>query len=149
MSEYIIRETTDFLSLSTLFRESKLGVSIEERMPDSILKLWRMDNSVNGNLMAAVSLEIRGGVYCLGDLAVRNDIQSKGYGKIMQSVVFDEAKRLGIKELWVCAKKPEYYVRCGWQKTRWEEAPNIAVYCSNCDMRDLSCHPEILKYTLE
>ena len=58
MKEYIIRETTDFLSLSTLFHESGMGVTIEERMPDRILKMWRMDDALTGELMAAVTLDI-------------------------------------------------------------------------------------------
>lgn len=116
MKDYIIRETTDFLSLSTLFHESGMGVTIEERMPDRIVKMWRMDDAQSGRLLAAVTLEIRDGVYSLGDIAVRNDVQAKGYGRIMQSVVFDEAKKLGIKEIWACAKEPEYYIRCGWER---------------------------------
>ena len=53
MKEYIIRETDDFLSLSTLFHESGMGVNIEERMPDRVIKMWRMDNARTGELMAA------------------------------------------------------------------------------------------------
>lgn len=58
MEEYIIRETEDFLSLSTLFHESGMGVSIEERMPDRVIKMWRMDDPKTGVLMAASTLEI-------------------------------------------------------------------------------------------
>lgn len=149
MKDYIIRETTDFLSLSTLFHESGMGVTIEERMPDRIVKMWRMDDAQSGRLLAAVTLEIRDGVYSLGDIAVRNDVQAKGYGKIMQSVVFDEAKKLNIKEIWACAKEPEYYIHCGWEQMEWEESPNIAVYCSACSKRGTVCHPKIMKYTFE
>ena len=56
MKEYIIRETDDFLSLSTLFHESGMGVNIEERMPDRVIKMWRMDNARTGELMAALIL---------------------------------------------------------------------------------------------
>lgn len=149
MKDYIIRETTDFLSLSTLFHESGMGVTIEERMPDRIVKMWRMDDALSGKLLAAVTLEIRDGVYSLGDIAVRNDVRAKGCGRIMQSVVFDEAKKLGIKEIWACAKEPEYYIHCGWERMEWEESPNIAVYCSACSKRGTVCHPKIMKYTFE
>ncbi len=148
MKEYIIRETDDFLSLSTLFHESGMGVNIEERVPDRVLKMWRMDNAQTGELMAAVTLEIRDGAYSLGDIAVRNGIHSKGYGKIMQSIVFDEARRLGVTELWACAKEPEYYLHCGWEKMPWDESPKISVYCSTCAKRGTLCHPEIMRYSL-
>ena len=149
MKEYIIRETDDFLSLSTLFHESGMGVNIEERMRDRVIKMWRMDNARTGELMAAVTLEIRDGAYSLGDIAVRDTVQSKGYGRIMQSIVFDEAKTLGVKEIWACAKEPEYYIHCGWERMDWEDSPNIAVYCSTCDKRGTTCHPQLMKYTFK
>lgn len=149
MKEYTINETEDFLSLSTLFHESGMGVSIEERMPDRIIKMWRMDSAGTGELMAASTLEMRAGVYCLGDIAVRNDLHCKGYGRIMQDAVFEEARKRNIKELWACAKEPDYYTHCGWVKMNWDDAPCIAVYCSTCGKRGTACHPEIMKYTLE
>lgn len=149
MEKYIISDTEDFLSLSTLFHESGMGVAIEERKPDRVVKMWRMDDARTGKLLAAVTLEIRGGAYSLGDIAVHKDAQSMGYGKIMQSLVFEEAKKLGVKEIWACAKEPDYYIHCGWEKMKWEESPNIAVYCSSCNKRGTSCHPEIMKYTFK
>lgn len=149
MKEYIISTTTDFLSLSTLFHESGMGVNIEERMPERVLKMWRLDDASTGRLLAAVTLEIRGGVYSLGDIAVHESAQSKGYGRILQSIVFDKAKKLGATEIWACAKEPDYYIHCGWQQMKWEDSPNIAVYCSTCQKRGASCHPEIMKYTLK
>ena len=148
MEEYIIRETEDFLALSTLFHESGMGVAIEDRVPERVIKMWRMDDPQTGELMAASTLEMRAGVYSLGDIAVRNDLHCKGYGKVMQNVVFTEARKRGIKELWACAKEPAYYEHSGWQKMDWDTAPKIAVYCSTCGKRGTLCHPEIMKYTL-
>lgn len=149
MDNYIIRETTDFLALSTLFHESGMGVAIEERVPDRVIRMWRMDDKKTGALMAAATLEMRDGVYSLGDIAVRGDLHCTGYGRVMQNVVFAEARKRGIKELWACAKEPDYYMHCGWQKMDWDAAPNIAVYCSSCGKRGTLCFPEIMKYTLE
>lgn len=149
MDEYIIRETTDFLALSTLFHESGMGVAIEERVPDRVIKMWRMDDLQTGELMAASTFEVRDGVYTLGDIAVRQDLHRKGYGKVMQKLVFDEAKKNGVREIWACAKEPAYYMQCGWQKMDWDASPNIAVYCSTCGKRGTLCHPEIMKYTLD
>ncbi|MCR5781818.1 MAG: hypothetical protein K6G90_03675 [Clostridia bacterium] len=148
MEEYIIRETEDFLALSTLFHDSGMGVKIEERMPDRIIKMWRMDDPLTGELMAAVTLEMRSGVYTLGDIAVRSDLRCRGYGKVMQAVVFGEAGKRGIRELWACAKEPQYYARNGWQRMDWDASPRIAVYCDACGKRGKECHPEIMKYSL-
>ncbi len=148
MEKYIIRETDDFLTLSTLFSESGMGVKIEDRAPERIIKMWRMDDKETGELMAASTLEIRGGVYSLGDIAVRKDLFNNGYGKVMQQVVFSEARALGVKEIWACAKEPDYYRRCGWKTMDWDSSPKIAVYCSDCGKRGKQCRPEIMKYSL-
>ncbi len=148
MEEYTIRETVDFFALSTLFHDSGMGVKIEDRMPERILKMWRMDDPQTGELMAASTLEVRDGMYSLGDIAVRRDLRHKGYGTVMQNAVFAEARKRGIRELWACAKEPAYYLRCGWQKMNWDESPKIAVYCDSCGRRGTDCHPEIMKYAL-
>lgn len=146
MSEFEIKETNDFYSLSVLFHNSGMGVKIEERCPDRIIKMWRMDDKNTGELMAAVTLEMRSGVFTLGDIAVRKDLHRMGYGRMMQNVVFEEAKKRNIKELWACAKEPEYYLHSGWQKMSWDKAPDIAIYCTSCEKRNRECHPEIMKY---
>ena len=146
MIDYIIKETDDFYSLSTLFHNSGMGVKIEERRPDRIIKMWRMENEQTGELMAAVTLEMRDGVFTLGDIAVRNDLHRMGYGKIMLNVVFQEAEKRGINELWACAKEPEFYIHNGWYKENWVKSPKIAIYCDECPKRNTLCHPEIMKY---
>lgn len=148
MDKYIIRETEDFFALSTLFHDSGMGVKIEDRMPERIIKMWRMDDAQTGELMAAATLEMRDGVYSLGDIAVRRDLRHKGYGMIMQHVVFREAQSRGIRELWACAKEPAYYLHSGWQKMNWDESPRIAVYCDSCGKRGRDCRPEIMRFTL-
>lgn len=148
MSCFEIKETDDFLSLSTLFHNSGMGVKIEERCPDRIVRMWRMDDKETGELMAAVTLEIRDGVFTLGDIAVRDDLHHLGYGKVMLGVVYEEAKRRNICELWACAKEPEFYAHNGWTRMDWDSSPNIAIYCTTCEKRNCICHPEIMKYVL-
>ena len=76
MEDYIIRETDDFLSLSTLFHESGMGVKIEERMPDRIIKMWRMDDALTGKLIAAVTF-----VICMTGLVLGKTVGTKLAGR--------------------------------------------------------------------
>ena len=147
--EYIIRETDDFLALSTFFQKNGLGVDIEERKPERIIKMWRMEDAQTGLLMAAVTLEERGGVYALGDIAVNGDTRGHGYGAVMQQLVFRQARNMGIRTLWACAKEPKYYLHHGWQIVDWDDAPDIAVYCSTCAKRGKECIPQKMRYTLD
>lgn len=148
MSNYKITETDNFHELSSFFNSSGMGVAIEERAPERVIKMWRMQDSDTGELMAASTFEVRDGVYCLGDIAVRGDLQKKGYGHIMQDVVFEEAVKHGATEIWACAKEPLFYKKLGWVVMDWDSSPEIAVYCSSCGKRGTLCHPEIMKHTL-
>ena len=146
--DYRIVETDDFLSLSTLFHNSGMGVPISERKPERIIKMWRMEHAETGELMAAVTLEKRDGVYSLGDIAVDKKFRKHHFGRTMQDVIFAEARRRNIKELWACARLPEYYIRCGWEPMDWDTAPKIAVYCTDCGKRGKGCHPQIMRFAL-
>ncbi len=145
---YVIRETEEYYPLSVLFHESGMEVEINKVPPAGMVKMWRLEDAKTGELISAVTLQIRDGVYTLGDLAVREDYRSEGYGKLMQNVVFDEARKMGIKELWGSAKVPEYYYRFGWEKMDWDASPRVAVNCHNCRKRGTECFPAILRIML-
>ena len=146
---YSVRETEDFHALSVFFRENGLGVLIEAEKPERILKMWRLEDTQTGELLAAVTLEMRGGVYTLGDIAVQKAMRGKGFGAVLQQTVFQQARRMGIHTLWACAKEPEYYLRHGWQEADWDSSPDIAVYCSGCAKQGVACHPKKMQKSLD
>ncbi len=148
MEEYIIRETDDFYPLSVLFKENGIGVEISTAAPEKIVKMWRMDDPITGELMASSTLEIRDDVYTLGNIAVREDLHGKGYGKIMQDIVLDHARSLGVGEVWACAKEPDFYKNLGWEALDWDTAPAIDTHCVACGKRGTICNPEKMRYTL-
>ena len=145
---YVIAETDDYYTLSSFFKDCGLEVPVARETPANMVKMWRMDDRETGDLMAAVTLEIRDHVYVLGDLGVRKDLRNSGYGKLLQSIVFNEARKRGIHELWGSAKVPTYYYPIGWKKMDWNASPQVAKKCSACWRRGSGCHPEILKIEL-
>lgn len=145
---YRIQETNDFYPLSLLFRDSGMEIQPSHEPPAGLIKMWRLEDAGTGELLAAVTMETRDGVPVLGDLGVRPDLQRTGCGKLLQEVVFDEARRMGIRTLWGSAKVPDYYCRLGWERVDWDSAPRIAVNCDGCTRRGDTCHPAILKRTL-
>lgn len=145
---YIIKETTDYYPLSVLFHESGMEIEISDTPPAGMVKMWRLEDSRTAELIAAVTLQIRDSVYTLGDLAVKEEHRSEGYGKIMQHTVFEEARKMGIKELWGSAKVPDYYYRLGWQQMDWDTSPQVAVNCHHCSRRGKTCFPAIIKMPL-
>ena len=111
MISYVIKETDDFYSLAQFFSENGLETSIQKTTPEGIVKMWRLEHSESGELIAAATLQMRSDVHTLGDLAVREDFRGQGFGKLMQKLVFEEARKLGITELWGNAKVPAYYLK--------------------------------------
>ena len=145
---YVISETENFYPLSVLCHESGMEIEIGENPPDGTIKMWRMDDVKTGELIASVTLQIRDHVYTLGTLAVRQDRRNEGFGKAMQAVVFEEARRIGIKEIWGSAKVPDYYYRLGWERMDWDTSPKVGVSCQSCASRGRQCFPAIIKMAL-
>lgn len=144
-----IRETEDYWTLTSFFHDCGMEVEPTKTVPSYIkmVKMWRVDD-VAGNLIAAATLEIRDGVYTLGDLGVRKDHRRSGYGRKLQAIVFNEARRRGVKTLWCSGKVPKYYEKIGWKRQDWDSSPCIAVNCSKCSRRGRDCFPAILTYEL-
>lgn len=145
----VIKETTDYYPLSVLFHNSEMGIEISHTTPEGMVKMWRMEDSETGDLLAAVTLQIRDGVYTLGDLAVKAGHRSEGYGWQMQQTLFAEAARMGLKELWSCAKVPDYYLRFGWQRMDWDTSPKIDINCHTCSRLGTTCHPSVIRKVIE
>lgn len=145
---YIIKETEDYYPSSVLFDALDIKIEISHTAPAGTVKMWRMDDAVTGLLMAAATLQIRDGVYVLGQLAVTKENQKRGYGEILQNIVFSEAKKMGIAELWGNAKFPEYYYRFGWEKMDWDTSPKISTRCDDCESRGKTCFSEKLRKKL-
>ena len=148
MISYVIKETDDFYSLAQFFSENGLETSIQKTTPEGIVKMWCLEHSESGELIAAATLQMRSDVYTLGDLAVREDLRGQGFGKLMQKLVFEEARKLGITELWGNAKVPAYYLKLGWEIVDWESAPNISLSCKTRPQRGVKCFPEIIRIGL-
>lgn len=145
---YAIEETKDFYPLSVLCHESGMEVEIGRTPPEGTVKMWQMRDTKTGELIAAVTLQIRDHVYVLGTLAVRQDRRNEGLGRAMQAAVFEEARKMGIQELWGSAKVPDYYCRLGWERMDWDASPKVGACCQSCGRRGRECFPAIIKITL-
>lgn len=148
MTDYIIKETDNYYPLSVLFDELGMKIPVSETAPEGTVKMWRLEDAATGELRATTTMQIRDGVYVLGQLAVKEEYQSRGYGRILQAIVFDEARKMGLTELWGNAKIPEYYYPFGWEKMDWDASPRIALTCHECSKRGTDCFPEILRKVL-
>jgi N-acetylglutamate synthase-like GNAT family acetyltransferase len=141
-----ITETADYYALTVLFKECGLDIKVEERPPEGVLKMWRCTVG-KGELLAGAVLQFKDGRYVLKDLAVKDGWRKEGIGKAMMRTVLKEAKACGAKEIWGCAKVPEYYTGKGWQIVPDEGAPVISD-CQNCEQYLKVCFPRIIRKKL-
>ena len=146
--EYVIKETDDYYPLSVLLNSSGLGIDIQKEDPPGIIKLWRLEEKKTGVLAGTAVLQLRDGVPCLGGLAVAERFRNDGCGSILQNHLFEEARRLGYRELWICAKSPEYYSKFGWETEDWDRSPEVAIWCPTCPKFGKSCHPKKMRKIL-
>ena len=141
-----IAETEDYHALTVLFKECGLDVKIEEFPPEGVRKMWACTAGYDELLGGAV-LQEKDGRFILKDLAVKDGWRKEGIGKALMKTVLKEAKDLGAKEIWGCAKVPEYYTGKGWETVPDEEAPAISD-CQQCGQYLSTCFPRIIRKKL-
>ena len=142
-----IVETKDYYSLSKLFHDSGLEVEIEEETPPETLKMWRCEDEESGELLGGAVLQFKSGCYVLEDLAVTERLRGTGIGLQLMNTALNEAKARGAKEIWSCAKVPEYYLTKGWVEMDRVTSPEIS-HCQSCPQFNDSCFPCIIKKVL-
>ena len=141
---YEIKETQSFYPLSLLYQDSGLEVKPSREAPAGTEKLWRCEEKGTGKLVAAATLQKRKGYFVLAHLAVCEDWRGKGLGKLLLTVVEEEAKARGAQEIWLVGKVPDFYAQYQWQTVPREAAPDIS-RCLTCEQFEVSCFPSIMK----
>ncbi len=141
---YRISKATDFLPLSELFHHSGLEVEPSERTPEETLRMWKCEDADTGELLAAATIQYKSGCYVLEHLAVKERCRGTGLGKELLEIAEEELRRQGAKEMWLCAKVPEFYQQYGWIEVPRETAPQIS-NCQKCAQFNKSCFPSIMK----
>lgn len=141
---YPIRPVTDCGDLLKLYYESGLDGAPDGPTGEVIGHL-RCDDDT-GRLVGGATIVNKGGLCVLDYLAVRDDMRGCGIGARLLGAAEDEAKRLGIKTMWLCGKVPAFYKKYGWVTASAADAPLIS-HCQSCPKFHVSCSPEIMKKT--
>ena len=144
---YRIIETMDYYPLSELFHNSGLEVVIENEPKPGTLKMWRCEDEETNELLGAAVLRFKNDCYVLEDLAVAEHVRRTGIGLRLMNTVLDEAKARGAKEIWGCAKVPEYYLTKGWMEMDRATSPEVS-NCQSCHQFNKTCFPCIIKKML-
>ena len=144
---YKIKETNNYLSLSTLFHNSGMEVEIEETTPAENLKMWSCEDTETGRLLGGCVLQYKSDCFVLEDLAVVEDQRCAGIGQKLMQIALDEAVSRGATEIWGCAKVPAYYLSKGWHEMDRATSPQIS-HCQSCEQFNSTCFPCIIRKEL-
>lgn len=146
--KYRIIETEDYYSLAVLFKESGLEVNPEEVKPESIIKMWRCENSQSGELLGGAIVQLLNNIYVLKDFAITEKHRNCGIGKELLFHVEQEIAKLGIKEMWLVGKVPDYYQKYGWERVAFEDSPQI-FKCFTCEQYNKTCFPSVMRKDID
>ncbi len=106
----------------------------------------------NGRIVAACSLHVVGwqGMAEIKSLVVSEACHKKGIGRRLVRACLDEAKPLGLKQVFALTFAPEFFRKMGFRKISKDKLPHkIWSDCLNCVFFPNKCNEEALSYRLK
>lgn len=137
-----IIETGNYLELVPLFTDSGLEVHMEGDAPADMITCWKAETP-DGAIAGGISIELRGGEFVIGDIAVREDLRSFDLGTALLKKAMARIDRLGGSRIYLAAKAPLFFEKFGFRNIPEEQVPEI-FFCKTCEERGVSCHPEFM-----
>lgn len=119
---------------SVLFTPERHAVEYDENHPDDRahgnLPLLLIED---GRPVAVARLDVRREIAVVRLVAVTSGEQRRGYGKVLNALIDEEARRRGVKTLRVNAAPDAvgFYEKAGWQTADWD-ATELTGLASDC-----------------
>ncbi len=129
-------------------RELAVGAGLEvSEHPAPPLALW---GAYDGRrLVGVVSLDEDAGLPVIGWIAVAESARGRGLGRLLLATVEDEARRRGIRTLWVTARAPGFYLSMGYGLVEaGEEQEQLLAGCRDCPQLGTICRPRAMSKRL-
>lgn len=143
----IITETDDYQSLIEFFVNNGLEFSVDDEVPTDLVKLWKVTDQKDRNLVGGCVLAQREGRFICDGIATDPKIRGLGVGERLLHTMLDEARKLGADSLYLVARAPGFFAKYGFLAIPRENAPTF-FECFSCSQYGVSCHPEVMRLTL-
>ncbi|WP_022669595.1 N-acetyltransferase [Hippea alviniae] len=104
----------------------------------------------NGNVIGISSLRIfYPHLAEIRSIAIDENYQNMGIGKMLVSACIEEAKRLGVKNVFALTFKKEFFLKLGFKPIDKKELPSNKIWedCINCPLFP-NCKEEAVIYSL-
>ena len=98
------------------------------------IKEYLVAESADGAIVGTVSLKVYSTTLAeLAALAVRDDQQGRGVGRALVATLLDDARALGIVEVFALTRKPVFFLRMGFRSAGKEQFPlKVWADCARC-----------------
>lgn len=113
------------------------------------IKEYVVAEDPDGAIVGTASLKIYSTTLAeIAALAVRDDQQGKGVGRALVEAVLDDARAIGLRQVFGLTRKPMFFLRLGFQVTEKEQFPlKVWADCARCPRQD-ACDEVAVALTL-
>ena len=113
------------------------------------IKEYVVAEDADGAIVGTASLKVYSTSLAeIAALAVRDDQQGRGVGRALVESVIDDARALGLKEVFGLTRKPMFFLRLGFRSAEKAEFPlKVWADCARCPRQD-ACDEVAVALTL-
>jgi len=113
------------------------------------IKEYVVAEDADGEIVGTASLKVYSTQLAeIAGLAVRDDQQGRGVGRALVESVVDDARALGLREVFGLTRKPMFFLRLGFRATEKEQFPlKVWADCARCPRQD-ACDEVAVALTL-
>jgi len=113
------------------------------------IKEYVVATTPDGSLVGTGSLKVYStGLAEIAGLAVRDDYQGRGVGKVLVEALLVDARALGLNEVFGLTRKPLFFLRLGFRVAEKEQFPlKVWADCARCP-RQHACDEVAVALTL-
>ena len=113
------------------------------------IKEYVVAEDADGAIVGTASLKVYSTSLAeIAALAVRDDQQGRGVGRALVESVIEDARALGLKEIFGLTRKPMFFLRLGFRAAEKEQFPlKVWADCARCPRQD-ACDEVAVALTL-
>jgi len=113
------------------------------------IKEYVVAEDADGAIVGTASLKVYSTQLAeIAGLAVRDDQQGRGVGRALVESVLDDARALGLREVFGLTRKPVFFLRLGFRSAEKAEFPlKVWADCARCPRQD-ACDEVAVALTL-
>lgn len=102
------------------------------------IKEYVVAEDTDGAIVGTASLKVYSTQLAeIAGLAVRDDQQGRGVGRALVESVLDDARALGLKQVFGLTRKPMFFLRLGFRAAEKEQFPlKVWADCARCPRQD-------------